>query len=215
MSAQDGSDMGVESRQQRRSSLFLAAVLRSETEQVPARVRNMSLKGAMVEAPICPPKGTKVQLIRGSLIAHGEVMWTEGGQCGLRFASDVSVKDWLAAPSKVEQQRVDEIVSLVKAGAIPAEFGGARPEGSELQAEDRAVSELEQVVALLLSLEDDLAASNETLQRHAPMLQNLDIAVQMLRAIANKLAGTVHDGAALQDLRVVCAEALAKGLRRS
>ena len=210
MSGQDRTDMGVESRQQQRSSLFLAAVLRSETGQVRARVRNMSLHGAMVEAPICPPKGTKVQLIRGRLIAHGEVIWAESGQCGLRFASAVSVREWLAAPSKVEQDRVDEIVSLVKAGAIPAEFGGARLSGAEPGDNEGAVSEIEHVVALLLDLEDDLAASNETLQRHAAKLQNLDIAVQMLRAITSQLNGAPHVGATLADLRIVCAEALAR-----
>lgn len=202
--------MGAASREQRRSSLFLAAVLRSGAEQVPARVRNMSRNGAMVEAPICPPKGTKVQLIRGSLLAHGEIIWAEGGRCGLRFVSDVSVRDWLASPAEVEQQRVDEIVSLVKAGAIPPEFGVARARAAELEADEGVLGELEQVVALLLDLEDGLAASNETLQRHASKLQNLDIAVQMLRAIVNKLAGTAQEGATLEDLRIVCTAALRK-----
>ena len=46
--------------------------------------------------------------------------------------------------------------------------------------------------------------------RHVDKLQNLDIAMQMLRAIVSKLNGFHHEGAALADLRTVCAEALAK-----
>ena len=208
-------EVGPEGRQQGRSSLFLAAVLKAGSEQVPVRVRNMSVSGAMIEAPVCPEIGTQVQLIRGSLIAFGEVAWSAGGQCGLRFASALSIKDWLAAPAKVEQQRVDKIVSLVKAGAIPVAFGDPTPKsGVAGTLEQDAAKELEDVVALLLDLEGDLASSSETLERHGAKLQSLDIAVQMIRATSNKLMGIPNAGASLEDLRAVCDATLGKRERK-
>jgi hypothetical protein len=62
------------------------------------------------------------------------------------------------------------------------------------------------------SLEDELASSDETLARHGLKLQNLDIAMQMLRAIASELrSGDTQQrpsAAKLCNLRVACGEAL-------
>jgi len=98
--------------------MFLAAVLRAGTEQAPVKVRNMSPNGAMIETSVTPVTGSQVELIRGALIARGSVIWTSANKCGVRFSSEVSVKDWLAAPDKSQQQRVDDIVALVKAGGL-------------------------------------------------------------------------------------------------
>ena len=193
-----------------RSSMFLAAVLRAGTEQAPVRVRNMSRTGAMIETPITLALGAKVDLMRGALVARGVIVWSSSNRCGVRFSSEVSVKDWLAAPSKVQQQRVDDMVALVKAGGSDprseeAEFLGPR-------SQEQLVDDLGAVVRLLQSLEDDLAGSNETLARHAVKLQNLDIAMQMLRAVAGELRPDDSDGrvliASLEDLRVSCSQAL-------
>ena len=193
--------------------MFLAAVLRAGGEQAPVKVRNMSRNGALLDSPLMPSRGTKVQLVRGSLIADGTVAWSSDGRCGLSFVSQVTVKDWLLSPTKAEQQRVDEIVSLVKAGAIPTAFAGT-------ESPDRAVSKelvedaLEDVLTLLQDLEINLASSHESLARHGPKLQNLDVAMQMIRAV---MRTTVADGfpsenagADLENLRAVCAQALGK-----
>lgn len=208
---EEPTNLGAEGRQEERSSLFLAAVMRVGADQVAVKVRNMSLHGAMVDSPLSPPARADVQLIRGSLVANAKIIWSSKGRCGLRFTSEVSIDNWLASPSKAEQQRVDEIITLVKAGAIPLALSGpAAKLGAGFETGPQAAGELEPVIALLLDLEDDLARSVETLNRHAAKLQNLDIARQMLRAIADGLAGTPHDGSALKDLRIVCAQALAK-----
>lgn len=46
------------------------------------------------------------------------VMWGSQIRCQRRFSSDVLVKDWLAAPTKLQQQWVDEMVALLKDWAI-------------------------------------------------------------------------------------------------
>lgn len=60
-------------------------------------------------------------------------------------------------------------------------------------------------------LENDLSSSAETVARHAMKLQNLDIAMQMLRAVADEMrSGGVPplSDARLKDLRVSCAQAV-------
>jgi hypothetical protein len=152
--------------------------------------------------------------MRGSLVARGTVIWSLGNRCGLRFSSEVSVPEWLAAPTAVHQQRVDEMVALVKAGGMPGKSSPASYQGvtHEARSQEQLVDDLGAVIRLMQDLEDDLATSGETLERHAMKLQNLDIAMQMLRAVAAELApqGSTEQVslAKLADLRVACARAL-------
>ena len=54
-----------------------------------------------------------------------------------------------------------------------------------------------------------LSSSQELLAWHGVKLQNLDIAVQMINAVARELIGQGSaQGAELSDLRVVCKRAL-------
>lgn len=205
---------GIEARGQPRSSMFLAAVLRAGAEQAAVKVRNMSPKGAMVESPLRPPPGTEVHLIRGVLLAKATIIWSSNNRCGLRFSSEVSVKEWLAAPTKAEQQRVDEIVALVKAGAIHPAVADSCDIGAstESRSEEQLVGDLGIVISLIQDLEEDLSSSTETLARHGLKLQNLDIAMQMIQAIAQELTSDHRDQAIslakLEDLRIASAQAL-------
>jgi hypothetical protein len=197
-------------RGQTRSSMFLAAVLRSGTEQAPVKVRNMSPNGALIETSVTPIAGSKIDLIRGSLIARGTVMWASTGRCGIRFTSEISVKDWLAPPNKAEQQRVDDMVAVVKSGGASPRDDRGEPSGPRSQ--EQLVDDLHSVLRLMHDLEDDLVHSHETLKRHAIKLQNLDIAMQMLRAVSAELMPNGDKGptnlARLETLRIACTKAL-------
>ena len=203
-----------ELRRQPRSSIFLAAVLRTEDDQIPVKIRNMSSSGALVDSPLAPPPGTKVSLVRGALIAHGSVVWSSSDRCGLSFSSELSVKRWLAAPSKPEQERIDDIVALVRTGALPTIMAGetdvvSSPPRSDLQ----LIDDLEWIIKLMEHLEDELVSSSETVARHGTKLQNLDIAMQMLRAMMHALTiakdRPTVSLAKMTELRVACVHALA------
>ena len=173
-------------RSQLRSSLFLAAMLRSGTEISPVRVRNMSVNGAMIEAPAAPPTGTTVDLLRGPLAARGTVVWSSASGFGVRFSSLVTVKDWLAAPpTRAQQQQVDDLVALVKAGG--ADLLRDNDDAVEHRSNELLADDLSSVVRLLQVLEEDLSHSPETLGRHATALQNLDMAMQIVRAVVGRL----------------------------
>jgi len=176
----------------------------------------MSPHGAMVESPISPPRGTEVHLIRGRLVAHGTVVWVSGNRCGLRFSSELSLEAWLAAPVQGEQQRIDQVIAQFKAGAEPVPSAAVRYYGATdtSSTDEQLAHDLRAVLGLLEDLEDDLASSDETLARHGMKLQNIDLAMQMVRAIAQELHHGTGDLpislASLEDLRVAFAEALGR-----
>ncbi len=199
--------------------MFIAATLYWEQHRNPVKVRNMSLTGALVESPVVPPTGTQVHLIRGSYSAEGRVVWADKNRCGLHMTNHLNVRDWLSPPTNSEQQRVDQIVALVKAGAVPIPAGSLggrpdRPEAPPSLTNDQLTYDLGLVSQLIEDLGDDLADAPETLMRHATKLQNLDIAMQMLAAICSELSAEEHgDGARMariDDLRTSCDKALGK-----
>jgi hypothetical protein len=201
-----------EVRRQTRSSVFVAAHLEGEGAQAPVKIRNMSPNGAMIETALAPPPGTKVRLVRGSLVALGEVVWSRSPRCGLRFASELSVREWLAPPASLAQQRVDEVVAQLKArppGASDLVPFTPAPEAPQAR-NPQLAHDLARALELLRDLGDELASSGETLARHARRLQNLDISMQVIETVADLLdtAGPAHIALSrLSSLRIACKEA--------
>jgi hypothetical protein len=168
-----------------RASIYLAAGLYHDGTRLPITIRNISRVGALVEGPVIPEAGALVQLVRGGLIVHGLVAWAPERKCGLKFSGNVDVQQWRATPGNSEQQRVDEVVRLVKAGAVPLPVPGlhqggtvtaGREEGAEL------AQHLKRTAELLEALGGVLAGDPEIVRRHGPSLQKLDIAIQMIAA---------------------------------
>lgn len=196
--------------------MFIAAALCWDKHRNPAKVRNMSPTGALVESPVIPPPGTQVRLIRGSFSADGQVMWAANNRCGLHLSGRVEVRDWLAPPANAEQQRVDQIVALVKAGAVPLRAGAfsSRESVPEQLSSEQVTQDLGLVSRLMDDLGEDLASDPATLMRHATKLQNLDIAMQILSALSTELLAKDGLGASrmarIEDLRTSGAQALAK-----
>lgn len=199
-----------------RTNMFIAATLCWGMHRNPARVRNMSPTGALVEAPVLPPPGTRVHLLRGSFSAEGRVAWTESNRCGVRLTSRIEVREWLAPPGNGEQQRVDQIVALVKAGAVPLPAGSltSRVPLPDLLSGEQLSRDLGLVSELIENLGDHLASEPETLMRHATKLQNLDIAMQILSALSNELLAKDGENstrmARIEDLRTSGSQALTK-----
>jgi len=188
--------------------MFLAAVLKGSAFSVPVRIRNMSSTGALIEGAAMPDGGSSVRLIRGSLMIPAEVVWSAAGRCGLRFAGAVSVKEWLAPPSNREQKRVDSTVRVIKAGAIPLPVGAESHDASsplELFLDLRGASKL------LEGHCEELLGDPQALLRYGDKLQNLDIVLQTIGAVADMLAGQGDEQSIvsrLQNLRVSARQAL-------
>lgn len=197
-----------------RSNLFLAAVLHNGREQAQVKVRNMSPRGAMVESILLPQPGSPVYLIRGSLCAEATVIWRSDKQCGLHFRDEASVKQWMAPPTNQEQTRVDVLISQVKAQRSLSPASASQPwerdRTRQALSSEQIVEDLGSIYRLIDDLAEDLAEEPGTSARHSLKLQNLDVAMQMLAALASDLAGEDNgvSMAKLHDLRVACAQAL-------
>ena len=193
-------------------SLYLAASLYCDGSCSTVKVRNMSASGALIECGTVPHSGSLVQLVRGELIAHGLVTWSAEGQCGIRFSGTVNVQQWRATPTNSEQQRVDDVVRLVKAGAIPLPLpplSEAVSAGSTPEAGEHLAGDLRRVAQLIEQMGSELAGDSSVVDRHARPLQSLDIAAQVLAAVEAILAGERDvDATKLAGLRRSADEAL-------
>lgn len=182
----------VDGRTSARRSIYLAAALRCDGCSSPVRIKNIAATGALVEGGAVPSAGTVVQLVRGDLIVQCVVAWCANGRCGMKFSGSIDVQKWCAAPVNVEQQRADEIVALVKAGAVPLPVPALRSsdgcdEGST--AAPQLSRDLERVSGLLDSLGDALTGDPDLVSRYGTELQNLDIAVQVIATLQAALSG--------------------------
>jgi hypothetical protein len=113
---------------------------------------------------------------------------------------------------------VDDIVRLVKAGAVPF------PNSDRIQAEqardtntgDRQpmIDGLKRVAGLLERLADTLLADEDTLAAHGEEIQNLDICNQTIEAVIHALSNhSPGNCQRLESLGVSCDRALAKDRR--
>jgi hypothetical protein len=192
--------------------MYLAAGLYCDGRSSPVKIRNMSESGALIDSAGAPPVGSLVQLVRGTLIAHGLVAWSSGSRCGMRFSGRVDVAQWRAAPANAEQQRVDDVVRLVKAGAIPLPLPARADAEASLEIADggeQLAGDVRRISRLLDGLSEELAGDPLIVERHGPSLQHLDIAAQVLAAIEAILIGERNAGSTnLQDLRRSADQAL-------
>ena len=82
-------------RTSKRARVLLAAKLRIGAAEVDVRLRDLSQKGALVEARNVPPPGSDVVFCRGSLCVPARVAWAAEGRVGLEFAYMIDETDVL------------------------------------------------------------------------------------------------------------------------
>jgi hypothetical protein len=197
--------------------MYLTAALYCDGSPSPAPIRNISPTGALVEAAAVPSEGALVQLVRADLIVHALVAWSAETRCGLKFSGRIDVDRWCAAPANSEQRRVDEVVRLVKAGAVPLPVArlGHSVDRNEVPDSPGAVSrDLKRVSDLLDSLGDALASDSDLVSRHGSALQNLDIATQVIVALDATITGEGDpSGTKLVALRTIADQALQRAVQ--
>ena len=182
-SAQPKPGEGADHRHAPRTHLFVIATLSWGEGSTPVHVRNMSGKGAQVEAAVLPRPGSPVALKRGSLNVDGRVAWAAERKAGLAFNASISVADWMARQSNMRQDQIDEIVSALKSAA----------EHSQAPAERAVSSNPAMIEAELALLRSDLAqlgnalAADVILVATHPEIQLLDISQQRIERIREAL----------------------------
>ena len=201
-------DGSTEARATSRTNLFVAATLHVANDAHSVMIRDLSVSGAQIEGSVRLEIGAEVTLYRGPLSVQGHVTWSKNRRTGLRFASPISVPEWMASPVNRQQQRVDRVVAAVKSGTRPREVQVERPVTTPAQ----AAQDLKRVSRMLEILSDALASDPAVVVKHGTHLQNLDIAFQTLTALAGAIRSDdpnySENLARLAELRVSCAEAL-------
>lgn len=169
-----------DARRHVRTQTSVPVVLHLGAENAPAIIANLSPAGAMVKSSLQPSTGDEVLLVRGGLCSQGTAIWCLDDEiCGIEFAAQIDLNEWLAPIANAGQARVDEIVALLKAGALGhenTESDAPATTGQSWGLKD----DLALIRALLKNLRDDLSGSSETLDRHSSKIAHLDQATEIL-----------------------------------
>jgi hypothetical protein len=158
--------------------MLLAVTIYATGDSRPARVRNLSTWGAMLDTAVAPTVGTQIHFRRGQLTASGTVVWTDESCFGVRLGHPIEVSRWLAAPKNPGQDAVDLMFAK---GADPATlWDNAWACDRAISVPAGSVAAIEEIVELLTSLGDRLSHDMTVVDQHGEALQNLDRALQML-----------------------------------
>jgi hypothetical protein len=181
-----------------RKNLLLTATIRSAGVTAPVRIRNLSVKGAMVDAKALPEPGASVVLQRLEIEMRGVVVWRTEGRCGIQFEGAASVDEWVAgrrAPAAIfghGQSRVDQIQAAIRSGRDIADEDKAVASPPELitDVEARVAEELDHVQQMLDEVAGDLIGDAALVQRYGEALQRFDNACQILNQLSAILKAT-------------------------
>ena len=202
-----------DARTNARTNLYLGATISFEGQLAPVRIRDLSAVGAKIESGMLPGRGVVAQLQRGSLIARGEVAWSDGARCGLRFLSPIKLDAWLPGTATAQSQaEVDRAIAQVRAGSGQDSDGegAALCELAQLLPA-RLAEEIHFVMRTLDGVQESLAAEPLLVVRHGIELQQIDISAQLLRQIAELLiAPDLH-----RAVETIATEGLRRRLVRS
>jgi hypothetical protein len=108
------SEDGAHSRASERSNVFLAAALCTATSSFPVRIRNISKGGALLDGTNLPGEGSRISLRRAHLSAEGDVAWQADDLRGIRFRSEIDVREWVGLKGHAGQQRVDQTIAAIR-----------------------------------------------------------------------------------------------------
>jgi hypothetical protein len=167
-----------------RNNIFVIAALLSECGSAQVRIRNVSQTGALIEGPGLPSAGQQVLLRRGRISIQGVIVWRLERRAGLKFASAVSVDDWLPRAQRAPgQQFVDELVHYAKCGSDVSILPSQRASDQRAMG---AADEMLRVGRMIGQIVEDLSGDPIMMERHATALLMLDTASQTLSELALK-----------------------------
>ncbi|HEY0419585.1 MAG TPA: PilZ domain-containing protein [Acetobacteraceae bacterium] len=193
-----------------RTFLMLAATARCGGQSLPIRIRNVSETGALIEGETLPAAGDPIHLSRGETEIDGVVAWASGIRRGVHFSHPVPVDTWRSGKPVAPQPgqgRVDLIQAAVRSGQ------GQKAGPAAIPTEERWVGQLDArmgeeiafVQRLIEALGDELVADPAILHRHAQVLQNIDLASQILGHLSRVIGAPERAAAVraigMEDLR--------------
>jgi len=173
-----------------RTHLFLLATLYLGGKSVPVRVRNLSARGALIDADEIVRAGCEVTLRRGKLEARGTVRWVSHNRAGIAFETHIFVSDWLPAKPCPLRTSAELLSHSVKSGNIS--------ETEALVSAHAAKAAGTDIFAELASLHKELTGLGERLCHDMilvathPEIQILDVACQRIARLILNISDGLH-----------------------
>lgn len=96
-----------------RQSVSFPVRIRKDAGWTDACIRNVSSRGCMLQMDAPPPRGSFLEVRRGTVVIVGQVRWAESDRCGLRTQDRISAALLNAAYNNVDAARAG--------GAVPAD----------------------------------------------------------------------------------------------
>ncbi len=90
--------MGSLKEREMRQTVHLKARLHWDAGWFDATIRNVSTRGLMMETLDPPPKGTFVEIRRGSCCIIGQVRWVHGARFGIRSQDRINARALMEEP---------------------------------------------------------------------------------------------------------------------
>ena len=168
-------------RSEQRTNILILATFATAAMNGPARIRNLSPNGALIEADELPNVGERIRLRRGVLSVAGKVVRQEGKQVGILFDRSTAIEAWLSAGNS-KQREVDRVFQEAK-HRYPVADRQHLSEGGEASGTDEKKELLDMAERLDL-LADALSGDAEVVGRYMLELQVLDAASQKFRGLA-------------------------------
>jgi len=176
-----------------RTFLMLAATVTCAGALHQVRIRNVSETGALIEGTDLPEVGRDIMLSRGETEIDAVVAWASGSRRGVHFSRPLAVDIWRAGKPATappaSQSRVDLIQAAARAGR-PAPPMPAPPSEDRWigQLDARMAEEIAFVQRLVEALGDELVGDPAIVHRHGQVLQNIDVASQILGYLSRVIA---------------------------
>ena len=186
-------------RRSARANVMLSASILVAGLPAKVRIRNISETGALLEGPVVPSKGAALILRRLEMQVAGTVVWSDRGRCGIRFDGTIAPRDWIGCPqpgaseAMAGQAGVDAVQEAIRSGLLVEAKPGRPVPGSLVKATPRELDcrladELLNVRRQLEGMGDQLLSERIVVSRHARLLQQFDLAGQIL----GQLAGVIR-----------------------
>jgi hypothetical protein len=83
----DGTETGK--RKGKRARVLLSATIRTADGEFPARLRDLSQRGALLETKNPPPVGSDITFLRGETVVTARVAWAGGNRIGIEFTRPI------------------------------------------------------------------------------------------------------------------------------
>ena len=194
-----------------RVNIYLAAQLVSEHAHIQVTIRNLSSTGAQIQSRIALGEDTVVTLARGSLRAHGTLVWREGRLGGIEFVNPINLAIWVPGSSNPGQSDVDRVIAESRGHVASAPLTTEPSAQPTTGLAGRIAEELAFVSRKLDALGSDLADDPIVCVRHVKRLQDLDVSTQVLGHLVRLLNSSRPD----EVLQTIGMEDLRRRLERS